>query len=732
MKTRTGIAGWAGHVLLACLFAALASCGGGDSNGTNPDNGGNTGGTPTTPGSGGSGTGGGTGGTPTGQPEIYATVGLFAPFAGQPASAQGFVGVLSQAGAPVTDAVVKINGTTLPYVPTEEGYLADLDVQPGRQVNLSATIGGVEYTASATFASLYPVITSPANGASWTTDGVNLVQWSDASTNPGRYLLALVGRTYDWPTNTWLSLAGSRSSYEIAAGTLQPDNYLVILGRSQDSAIPGAQQDSLLNLAMFTLSAVQVSTPATPDAPIREIIIDTQALGPIALIVGKSRQLTATAWYTNFTDRDITSVGTWTSSNSAAISVSRQGLLTANGVGTAQITMSFGGSSASITVHAFQPAPYAAGPLGNAVSVQMDAAHSGRASLGAANLALPLAGRWTTTLNGAVSHPVVAGGKVFVTTAYSAGQHPAGYGSSLYALDVGSGAVLWGPVDVPGTYNLSSLTYDNGKLFVVNFDNLLRAFDPDTGALLWSQQVFGGFVNSSPVAAHGILYITSSGYVSAVEQAHGGLLWARMIDGGGRATPAVTADGVFVSGPCRVYKLDPFTGAEMWKYSGPCSGAGGRTSAYADGKLYVRDNFNSFPVVNAPNAIFDAATGSVIGTFAGRDIPAPGSDRLYFLQNGTLQASSFAPGASGWSFAGDQGLVAPPIVVGDAVVTASTSGTVYMLDRATGSQLWTGQAAAGIEAWNENQNAPLATLGIGGGYLIVPAGRTLTGWKLTP
>src|SRR5205807_1436882 len=80
----------------------------------------------------------------------------------------------------------------------------------------------------------------------------------------------------------------------------------------------------------------------------------------------------------------------------------------------------------------------------DAVSYRIDPAHSGAQP--GDTLAPPLIQRWSVDLGGNVSYPLIAGGRIFVTAA------DANYGSRLYALDPGTGATLWGPVELGGTY----------------------------------------------------------------------------------------------------------------------------------------------------------------------------------------------------------------------------------------------------------------------------------------
>ena len=54
-----------------------------------------------------------------------------------------------------------------------------------------------------------------------------------------------------------------------------------------------------------------------------------------------------------------------------------------------------------------------------------------------------------------------------------------------------------------------------------------------------------------------------------------------------------------------------------------------------------------------------------------------------------------------WTFSGDGMLQSAPIVIDNAVVIGSGSGTVYALDAATGAILWSGSAGAAIPAPDE-------------------------------
>lgn len=84
-----------------------------------------------------------------------------------------------------------------------------------------------------------------------------------------------------------------------------------------------------------------------------------------------------------------------------------------------------------------------------------------------------------------------------------------------------------------------------------------------------------------------------------------------------------------------------------------------------------------------------------------------------------------------WNYAGDPGLNTAPLVIDNMVAVGSSTGAVYLVDAAS-NQLWSGVAAAGVSPTTEGAANIPSGLGAGGGFLLVPAGATLTGWKMVP
>jgi hypothetical protein len=139
---------------------------------------------------------------------------------------------------------------------------------------------------------------------------------------------------------------------------------------------------------------------------------------------------------------------------------------------------------------------------GAAVAYHIDVAHTGNQPTTA--LRPPLARRWSVDLGGAVSYPLIAGGRVFVTV----GDDTNFNGGKLLALDLATGAPSWGPIDVPAMQMWLNAAYDQGRVYVLNFDGRLAAFDAQTGAPLWDVNLPGQYAfMSAPAATGGMVFV---------------------------------------------------------------------------------------------------------------------------------------------------------------------------------------------------------------------------------
>ncbi|MEV7953964.1 PQQ-binding-like beta-propeller repeat protein [Streptomyces sp. NPDC087532] len=371
--------------------------------------------------------------------------------------------------------------------------------------------------------------------------------------------------------------------------------------------------------------------------------------------------------------------------------------------------------------------PVGAQPTQTGVSTtyQINARHDG-SLVDTAVGAPPLSQKWSRDLGGNVSYPIVAGGRVFATAASLNG-----YGTVLHAIDAATGENAWEPVDLGGTYWWSALAYGGGRLYAQNYDGVLTAFNPATGKEIWTATLPGQYsFTSPPTFAGGVVYTGgagSGGTLYAVDASSGAVLWTQPVANGDNSSPAVTADGVYVSYACeQTYAFDPKSGNPIWRHRTDCSGGGGRTPVLADGGVWVRDDAGMTP------SVLDIADGQVRGTYeAAGWSPAPAFDgrQGYFVDDGVLQERHSRTLATRWKFEGDGRISTAPIVVNGYVYVGSRTGRLWALNGATGQSVWSTDVGAPINEPDEhNVSEPLTGLGAGGGLVVVPATNLLVAY----
>ena len=396
-------------------------------------------------------------------------------------------------------------------------------------------------------------------------------------------------------------------------------------------------------------------------------------------------------------------------------------------VGQGSITVSSGGATPTVTSAKNLTIAAATSSI-DAVASQVNAQHSGAAHFAniVASTALPTAPTWTATLDGPANYPLVAGGRVFLVV-----QPTSGSATELVALNAGSGAVAWGPVTFPGG---GAITYDNGRVFLLNTSGSLTAYDAATGSQLWNTVVAGQLFSAPPTAYNGIVYVgesESGGAVSAYDETSGAPLWSKAVENGDESSPTVTSSGVYVSYPCQTYDFNPTTGAQLWRDNGVCEGGGGATGAWANGIYYSPNHEGGY---DYNGQAFDATSGTALTlSYAANQAPAFGQTIGYLLQGPTLKALSLADGTLQWSFSGDSGdfgLVTAPVLVNNYVFIASTSGKLYMLDATTGAKL--GVVALGGAAYAYMPTNILQPgMNAGDGLLVVPFDSKISAFTLS-
>ena len=373
-------------------------------------------------------------------------------------------------------------------------------------------------------------------------------------------------------------------------------------------------------------------------------------------------------------------------------------------------------TSAALPVSIQNPAP-------DAVALQITPDHAGAINFN--SMSFPTAGTWNANLGGQPSYALIADRKVFVTVKVGLGSAT---GSQLIALDQATGHTVWGPIQLPQGWAFPA--YDGGKVFVITSYGIgpgtLQSYDAETGVIDWTTTFPVGIAfETAPTAANGFVYLVGGDgapVLFAIDESSGSIVWQQTGRSGTGSTPAVTSQGVYIAAVCTTDGFAPMTGVPLFADNGSCSGGGGVTAVVANKVFYSL-------AANLGNGIYvNATTGAQLGTFTADVVPAVNSTTAFFLQSKTLNAKALSDYSTVWSFSGDGGLVTSPIIVGQAVIVGSSSGQIYALDAASGTQLWTANAGGAIYSGNGNVISGLAA---GDGLLVVPAGNTLSAFTLS-
>ncbi len=341
-----------------------------------------------------------------------------------------------------------------------------------------------------------------------------------------------------------------------------------------------------------------------------------------------------------------------------------------------------------------------------------------RAGVIADEIAPPLAARWTTQLGGhaATAAPVIAGGlaivavmdledgdagglvaigldtgdirwRVVTERPIHAGPVVAGtyvvvpqIDGTVLALDLASGAERWRhqPTDVidrRGAAVFAGGLVDAGDV-IVGGQRHLAALDATTGAIGWSIDPSGiteDFVTMAPLAADdgvvvGVVNLGLGGVIG-LERATGRVLW-RLDDlrwFGIQAAPVIR-DGVVyvVTGALEAAALDLHTGEERWATF--LDHAGFDWAIAAAGTPAIAGDMLVVPTMWGALFGLDTVTGDIRWSSA--------------AAVGPLRTTHYRG-------RGEAGFAGAPLITGDIVWAADTSGQLVARDLATGEALWT-------------------------------------------
>lgn len=315
----------------------------------------------------------------------------------------------------------------------------------------------------------------------------------------------------------------------------------------------------------------------------------------------------------------------------------------------------------------------------------------------------------------------------------------------------------------------------DGKLYVMDTDGQVTAFDAQTGARRWSrsfrisgdgaQSVFGGGVSYD----NGRVYVTTGvGEVASLNAPDGEQHWKVQLSGPLRGSPTIAFNSVYVmTQDNQILALDAADGDLLWNESGsvelagvfgvaaPAAGQGTVIAGYSSGELVAYRYENGRTLWS--DALARTSISTEVGSLTDVDAdPIIDRGRVYALgQGGRMAAYELVTGQRIWelNLAG----ISTPAIAGDWVFTLTDDAELLCISRSSGkvrwlTQLrryknekkrknpifWVGPVLAGNRLWLANSEGVVASANVmdgsvtnftelGSGVSLAPvvAGQTL-------
>jgi len=252
----------------------------------------------------------------------------------------------------------------------------------------------------------------------------------------------------------------------------------------------------------------------------------------------------------------------------------------------------------------------------------------------------------------------------------------------------------------------------DGRVYTIDTASRVRAFNADTGALVWERQVRGENSPSETLFGGGVsydggrIYVTNgSGDAAALDAATGNQLWLVKPGGPLRGAPTVAADTVYaLSQDSQLYALNAQNGETRWTGSGSFELAavfGSAAPAFAQSTLvagYSSGELTAYRYENGQvvwqDALARTGISTVVGTLSDIDAdPVIDNGRVFAIgQGGRMVAVELITGQRAWEL--NVSGLSTPWVAGDWVFVVTDRAQVLAVARASGKIRWVSQLPA--------------------------------------
>jgi len=252
----------------------------------------------------------------------------------------------------------------------------------------------------------------------------------------------------------------------------------------------------------------------------------------------------------------------------------------------------------------------------------------------------------------------------------------------------------------------SSPVVADGKLYVIDTEAVVYAFDAQTGHRLWSQSVrapddtghieFGGGVS---VEGDRVYASTGVGDVLALSAKDGKVLWSKRPGGPLRGSPTLSLGNVYVmSQDNQLFALNETDGAVVWQDAGtlqstgvfgvaaPAAAQGSVVAGYSSGELSAYRYENGRALWG--DALSRTNISTSVSTLTDIDAdPVIDRGRVFAIGEGGRMASyELVSGQRLWEI--NIGGISTPLVAGEWVFVVTDKSKLYCLTRTTGKVRW--------------------------------------------
>ena len=273
---------------------------------------------------------------------------------------------------------------------------------------------------------------------------------------------------------------------------------------------------------------------------------------------------------------------------------------------------------------------------------------------------------------------------------------------NAFSVSIGYGTTL-------GARLASPPVVGGGRVYTIDTNSTVRAFDAQTGGQVWESQFGTEKGNSASLYGGGVsygngrVYATNGlGFVAALDLRNGGIIWQVRPGGPLRGAPTVAGDTLYVvSQDNQIYSLKAADGTTNWSNAAALEIAGvfGTGSpAFAQGTVvagFSSGELNAYRYENGRLVWQDALARTSIRTSVSSlsDIDANAvidSGQVFAIgQGGRMVALELNTGQRMWelNIAG----ISTPWVAGDWVFVATDDGKLIAVARTTGRVRWINQ-----------------------------------------